>query len=377
MSESSLLEFSKDPKQTVAFNGEVVHWYFNNFGYYFLRPQDLIKLLDIPKEGAKAVYDNILPPELRAPYLCRELTGYFLQHLVELTGGESKKLWNKVKTEFYSDLPESKFDAPIVPFMIKGKMVPAVSLTLLHDLENVALLSGTTARIDNFAKQDHVYGALEGLLTNDSQMQFLITELCEYETMEDKTYQKIIRTARKQKLVIAKPPALANKSTAQTRAVIKNQDSDLERMRTLLMNAGIDPDSKEAQVVTLDSAIKVTAQVERDKALTAIRDLVGEQFASLYAQTHLLHAASEEVGKLWGGWDHSKFIELFDNQKILNMVAAIQKQIAKDADDRDINSIIRLCEENIGKQKQMVRQMVMVAKTKQAEQQRTSGKKTA
>lgn len=369
----SKLGIYQDDDVTVNFNGVTVSWYYTNFGHTFIRAQDLVKLLKLDADNtakAKAIYKECLPATLQTDYLCRELAGFFLQHLSDLTGGDSKKLWNKIKTEFFVEAPDNKFQVPIVPMKIGKKLVPAFNMTQMYNIESVFPTAGKehSASVD-FAKEIHVFVPLQHLKVSDNQVQKFIKDLMAVKTeVEFNDYMKMINAAKRIKLVREEAPEIKPKDDSSVRSTIRSQSQEIDHLKAVLKAANIDPDSDASKPMPFDEAAVKRVQMETDRAFNAIRNLVGEQFASLYAQNLVLMGISEEIASIYGGWDHKKFVEMFDNQRILNLVAVIQKQIVKDVEDRDINSIIRLVEENTGKLRKDARTVVQAAQHYMANQ---------
>ncbi len=374
------IKFTKSTEFSVTFGKRTVPWYESNFGNWFLKASDLVRLLCLDKDEAKAVYEDVLPQPLQTAYLGRELTGCLLHALKELSDGESFTLWTQIKGDFYLDAPATKFDMPILPYMRSdGKLETAMDATLLYETDAVRALAGEGAEF-HFAKKNRVVIPTRDLITSDSQVQKLLTGLNENKTLEYAEYKRVLTAAKRSPLTIMAPPAPPPKG-AQLKKENSTLEAEIVRLNGLLLAHKINPDEKPTAKGKREQN-KVLTQIEtaKQQALAAVKTYLESQFVSLYAQTQLLKEIGLDIAGIYGGWDQKKYEEIFDNQKMLNLVTEIYAQ-CKHA-DTDIHTLTRLVDSAMQNQKQIVRKFIGLAHQHKAREAaaakaKANGKKAA
>lgn len=355
----AILTFQRGDEYPIDFNGVQVFWYFSNLGHWFVRAPDLVKLLGLSKDDAKVVYTTALPEALQTNYLGREQAGLLLTNLRDLSGGESRKLWNEIKSGFYLDAPTDKMEVPVLPYKVGSKIVPAFNVSQLSELGAVSVTAGTGSSFDLMNKTNLIIPCSD-LVVNDSQVQHLINAVNALDMDDASAYAKAVKAANKIKLVLTAVNRPTPKAVAQRREIQALEEQNAHLMALLAAN-GISLDSTATQSVSLqDSALAKIEKTKQD-TITAVTKLVTEQYASLMVQSELIKEASSEIAGIYSGWDHAKFVDLFDNQRVLNVVRVVIRQL-KDRDMVDLQAIQRLVDENVGKDKPLVKQMIRVAR---------------
>lgn len=341
--------FFRESDQEFEYDGVTVPWFKSNYGGWFMRAQDIATLCGVPLKKARRIYEEVIPPELQTIYCTLETATTFLRALKEESNGKSFKVWQELREDYTDEYVEDKFDVPMVP-MRNGKIiVPGFNMTMLHKLGGVNVVSAQGTLRMKVGKEDQLFAPVLGLLTNDSQVQFLIQGILEAEDFTPKSFRALVNKARKAKLVIADMPAIPSVKGTALRRDNAALEGEVARLRGLLEAANIDPDQtgeiKEATLHTMTG--KQDEQLR--KATAVIKALINEHYPLLYVQAKILREVSLEMAKVYKTWDHKKFANMFNNERILNLLADIQTRCNSLEPDVKVHEIEQVVRQNLGR----------------------------
>ncbi len=354
----------RDSGESFTYNGVEVPWFESNYDGWFLRAQDIAKVCGVPLKKARAVYEEVIPPQLQTKYCSLETATVFLRALRELSDGESFKVWRVVREEFTQEYIESKFDAPIIPWVENGVFLPAMNVTLLNKLGGVKVMSGTGVDLELNRKEHEIHRIIPmlKLVTNDSQIQHIIHSVIDYDEdrMVPKAFRRIVAKAKKSRLVIADVQVMpTHKGTALKRDNV-HLEADNARLRALLAAANIDPDQDPAK--QLEGATLHSLDGKQDehlrKACAVIKALINEHYPLLYVQAQLFRSWSEDLAKRDKTWDHKRFMNMFNNARILNLLSDIQTRCNSLEPDVKITEIEQVVRQNLGRYAKGVYEML-------------------
>ena len=351
-----------------------ISWYQSNFGGFFVRAQDLARLAGVPIKKARAIYEEATPAPLQTKYCSLETATVFLRALREVSGGESFKIWRLLREEFTEEYVESKFDTPIVPWLKGGAFYPALNVTMLHKLGGVRVIAGSGISMKLSREETHQIIPVEGLLTNDSQIQALIQGIVDHDDlMVPKAYRKIVAKAKKSRLVISEVKTLPSSKGVALRRDNAELEQEVKRLRFLLEVAHIDPDQnldsglEEIEAATLHSTEGRQDEQTR-KACAVIKALINEHYPLLFVQAQILREWSHDFSLRTKDWDHKAFLSVADSGRILNLLSDIQSKCANLPADTTIHDIEQLVRQNLGRYKRDVYSMVCIARERHAKQ---------
>ena len=359
----------REAKENFKFEGVKVQWYESNFGGWFMRAQDIALLCQVPMKKARAIYEEIIPPELQTKYCSIEVATVFLRALRDLSEGRSFKIWQGIRDEFTDDPVETKFDTPIIPWIENGVFLPAINVTLLNKLGGVKVMAGTGVDLELKKGESHRIIPLLKLVTNDSQVQHMIQGILDYDEdkMIPRAYKRIVNRARKSRLVIHEIQTMPTHKGSALKRDNAELEAEVARLRGLLTAANIDPD--QPAIEKLEGATLHTMDGKQDehlrKACAVIKSLINEHYPLLFAQAQLLRGVSEDLGKRDKSWDHKRFMNSFNNARILNLLSDIQTKCNRSLEenpDIKITEIEQVVRQNLGRYSKGVYEVLCLAR---------------